>query len=133
AFIAGLRNMVQQSAELAVNISRAASRLGLGTTQMQAFQAAANGAGVQSEELTAALSTMQQQVTAAATDEALTARFKEYGIMFKDTEGNMLSMQEITENSFAAISRIEDPIRRNAAAMLLMGEDGLKMAAGIRE
>lgn len=129
-----LYDMAQRSVRAAGDMADLATQLGVTTDRLQALQLAAAQAGVSQEQLEAALIKLNDQMGNAArgNDEAIRS-FERLGVRLLDNQGRMRSQADVMADLATAISRIEDPAQRAAAANDVFGRAGARLLPILEE
>jgi len=120
--------MGKDSLNAVAGLDELAEQLGVTTTGLQALQFSAVQNGVKLEQLETGISKFSQKMGEAAGGskemvEALTA----LGVKNLDVQGKLRPTEALLQEVAAAITRMEDPARRSAAAVDFFGKAGARM------
>ncbi len=116
-------------------------RLGITTEALQELGLAAQLAGADSSSLETGLKLLGRNAQQAATGSKEMAKaFRSNGISLKNANGEMKSSDQLLEDVADAMAKTDDPTKRTAIAMRLLGRSGAQLipllkggAAGLRE
>lgn len=123
---AAFKFIVKDSFDSIDAIADASERVGVTTTTFQGLQYSAAQAGFELQNLEPILTRFSKNVGEAQKGTGDTAAvFQALGLSVQDLRN--LSMDEILARTGTALSRIENPALRNAAAMKLFGKEGAKI------
>jgi hypothetical protein len=126
--VSAIRDFAREFEDAAGRIEDTADSLGLTTTQLQELSYAAEQGGVRSEQLSAALATLQRNaVQAAAGNEQLSGAFRQLGINVRDASGHARPVSDLMNDIASAMGRVENPAQRTALAQRLLGESGRRL------
>lgn len=107
-----------------------AEALGISVVEMQRMAYAAETTGQDLQTMHDAMQTMGERARDAIVDgptsDAATM-IKQLGIVTKDANGNLLDNATITKNMADALSAMPNDTARAAAAMTLLGDDGVRL------
>ena len=120
--------MGKDSLNAVAGLDELAEQLGITTTGLQALQFSAVQNGVKLEQLETGISKFSQKMGEAAGGskemvEALTA----LGVKNLDVQGKLRPTEALLSEVAAAITKIEDPAKRSAAAVDFFGKAGSRM------
>lgn len=120
--------MGKDSLNAVAGLDELAEQLGVTTTGLQALQFSAVQNGVKLEQLETGISKFSQKMGEAAGGskdmvEALTA----LGVKNLDVQGKLRPTEALLQEVAAAITRMEDPAKRSAAAVDFFGKAGARM------
>ncbi len=120
--LATLREMSLEALEVAGSLGEQAAALGVSTTALQEYRAAAVEVGVSSDEMDTALAQLTRRVGDAAlgTGEAGEA-LERLGVNFRDADGNIRSTEELLPLIAEGMRGIESPAEQAAIAVDLFG------------
>lgn len=126
--VAGAFALAKSASDLGSEIGEASFKLGIGVEALQEYRFAAKMSGIESESLTKGIQKLGINASEATRGNKLMAKsFKALGIPLKDTNGKMRSTETILDDTFTALSKVKDPLRRNALAFKLFGKSGVDM------
>ena len=116
------------------SIERTSAKLGISTDAVQAYQYAAEAAGLSTDQVTTALSRMQSAQGAAmqGTGKGSSA-FQQLGVSIKDTNGKAKDASTMFRDVAEKISKIEDPSKRAIATQAIFGRGGKDLLPILRE
>jgi len=132
ALINGIRNLVIETAALANQLQTTATNFGISTQALQTWQLAAQGVGIETEQFTDGLKTLQERLGQALSGSDEEKRFNALGISIRDSTGAMLPMEQVLNNVNSAMSNMPDDARAAAIGIELMGEAGGRMGVAMR-
>lgn len=139
--IGGLYALSNSTAAAGDEIAKTAERIGFGVEALQEFRYAADRSGVSAGTFDTAMQRFGRRAAEAAngTGEAREA-LKKLGLELTDAQGKMRPVEDLFLDAADALSKIEDPLTRNALAMKLFDSEGVKLvqmmkdgSAGIEE
>lgn len=108
--------------------AKLAGTLGMGISELQGWQHAANLSGIQSEMLTMSLNKLGKATADAAAGQGpAAALFKRLGVEAQDSEKKLRPVGDVLTDVLSELQAMEDPVARNAMLMGLFGEQGTKM------
>ncbi|MER9393906.1 MULTISPECIES: hypothetical protein [unclassified Mesorhizobium] len=126
--VAGAFALAKSASDLGSEIGEASFKLGIGVEALQEYRFAAKMSGIESESLTKGIQKLGINASEATKGNKLMAKsFKALGIPLKDANGKMRSTEAILNDTFTGLSKIKDPLRRNALAFKLFGKSGVDM------
>ncbi len=128
AAVLALRSMVRSSREAAERfdaLDDAANDAGFGVERLQELRYAADQAGVEMDQLDAALRRMTRRIGLFAQDGGGPAKkaFEQLGIAIRDTDGRVRSSEAVFDDIVVALGRFEDTATRSALASQIFGDD----------
>ena len=131
--VTGCWNLTSAAADMAADVQTEAQKLHIGEGLYQELNYAAGQVGVDTSTISTALQTMEKNVAKPSSRTRRT--FRQLGISLKDAEGNAKSADQVFAEAVDAIAAIEDPVKRDRAAMQLFGVkaseiEGLLQAGG---
>ena len=128
AAVVALRSFVNDIAHAGDELHNASIALGLNTEQLQTWRAAAGQAGVGAEQLTPAIQAVRRNADAARIAGGQMARdFRTLGVQIRGEHGGLRATDEILRDMAEGFATVQDPGRRAAIAMRLMGEQGARL------
>ncbi|QKC90011.1 phage tail tape measure protein [Mesorhizobium sp. NZP2234] len=126
--VAGAFALAKSASDLGSEIGEASFKLGVGVESLQEYRFAAKMSGVESESLTKGIQKLGINASLATRGNKIMAKsFKALGIPLKDTNGKMRTTEAILNDTFTGLSKIKDPLRRNALAFQLFGKSGVDL------
>lgn len=125
---ARLVNMAKQAFDAASGLDELAEQLGTNARALQGMQYAAVANGVKLEQLETGLSKFSQKMGEAAdgSKEVIEA-LNNLGVKNLDFQGKLRPTEALLQDVAAAITGIDDPARRSAAAVEFFGKTGTRM------
>ncbi len=120
--------------DTAGGFSELAESMGVGVVAFQAWSLALGEAGVGSTELQKALQTLSKNVNEArdGSKEAI-SRFKELGVNILDVRGKVKPTEEILRLVADALLKMDDPTKRTALALELLGKAGARSIPALKD
>lgn len=120
-----LGGFLKGQADLGSQINDTATRLGVGTDELQKFQYASKLEGVGAEEAAHSLSLLNRTIGEAITGSAEAAKkFSGVGIALKDADGKTRPALDVLGDVADKFQGMDDPTRKAALAMDLFGRSG---------
>lgn len=121
----GIKNIVNQSMELADKIDRTSKTLQMSAESTQRWDYVAKMAGGSIEQMTTGFQKLNVNAYAALTGTKEAQRtFNLLGVSLNDTNGNLKSTSQLVEDTILALSDIKNPTERAALAQKLFGRSG---------
>jgi phage-related minor tail protein len=109
-------------------IAKTAGRLGLTTDALQEFRFAADQSGIGAQTFDLAFQNMTKKVgDAAMGNKAAIKSFQGLGVSIKDAKGQTKDAETIFMDTAQAISKIQDPMKRNALTADLFGAKAVRL------
>ena len=128
ALTAALGVGARKAADYGDKIDKMAIRTGLGREQLQELQHVANTTGVNFDSLTRATIRLGQNLLDAEGKTGGTASIIErLGIQIRDSSGNVRDMDDLFGETIEALSRMDNEVERNTAALRLLGRQGQEL------
>ncbi|MER8394093.1 hypothetical protein NKH10_19575 [Mesorhizobium sp. M1340] len=126
--VAGAFALAKSASDLGSEIGEASFKLGIGVEALQEYRFAAKMSGVESESLTKGIQKLGINASEATKgNKAMAKSFKALGISLKGANGHMRPTEEILNDTMTALSKVKDPLRRNALAFKLFGKSGVDL------
>ncbi len=126
--VAGAFALAKSASDLGSEIGEASFKLGIGVEALQEYRFAAKMSGIEQESLTKGIQKLGINASLATRGNKIMAKsFKALGIPLKDTNGKMRSTEAILDDTLTGLSKIKDPLRRNALAFQLFGKSGVDL------
>ncbi|MER9815113.1 hypothetical protein [Mesorhizobium sp. M0129] len=126
--VAGAFALAKSASDLGSEIGEASFKLGIGVEALQEYRFAAKMSGIEQESLTKGIQKLGINASQATKgNKAMAKSFKALGIPLKDTNGKMRSTEAILDDTLTGLSKIKDPLRRNALAFQLFGKSGVDL------
>lgn len=122
AVVQGIRSFASTSAAIGDELDKTSQVLGIGSTQLQAYRAAAEHAGVGADQLNDAFKTLSQTATDAANRGGMREVFARIGVSATDASGRVRPLTDLLPDIAANLGRLETPAERSAFLMQVMGE-----------
>lgn len=129
-----LTRMAHQSFEAASGLAELAEQVGTTAGFLQSMQAQAVQAGVKLENLETAMGKFSQKIGEASNgSKDMIDNLNRLGVKILDVQGNLRPTEQIMVEVARAITSIEDPAKRSAAAVDFFGKTGGKMLPMLQE
>ena len=126
AAIKAIQKLHQMTVDTAAEIDELITQsmvTGLSTQELQAMEYAAKLIDVPVETITGSMTKLTKAMASAKDGTGETAEaFAALGVSITDSNGNLLSAQEVFMDVIDALGQIENPTERDAAAMDLLGK-----------
>lgn len=120
--------MGKQAFDAAAGLDELAEQLGTNARALQGMQFAAVASGVKMEQLETGLSKFSQKMGEAADgSKDVIESLNALGVKNLDVQGKLRPTEALLQEVAAAITAIDDPARRSAAAVDFFGKTGTKM------
>lgn len=112
----------------AANMGEQAEQIGLTTDQLQAYRLAAAQAGIEAEQMDAAMMRLSRSMGSAneGNDEAI-ARFEKLGVKVLDANGNLRKAADVMPEVARGLLGISSETERSATMQELFGRSGARM------
>ncbi|XUY27604.1 hypothetical protein RMR21_004385 [Agrobacterium sp. rho-8.1] len=139
--IASAYGLAKSTADIGAEIGETAGKLGIGVEALQEYRYAAKMSGVETAAFDKGVEKLGiNAVEAAKGNKQMAAAFKDLGVEVKGAKGEMRSTEDILDDTMLALTKIKDPLKRNALAFKLFGKSGVELtkiladgATGVRE
>ena len=132
--LAKFSEAIEGAKQFGKEIRTTAENIGVGTDFLQKFTRAARQTGSDSESAEKGLAKLSQQIGEAREKGGEAAdKFKNWGVALDDVNGNALSVEEVASRISKRMNEIEDPTKRAALAMDLMGKSGRNLVTTLKE
>ena len=113
----------QAFADLQNELLDASARTGVAVETLAGLRLAAEGSGLEFRNLEAGLNRLPKSMADAARGTGAAARaFDALGVAVVDTEGELRSSEDVLQETFEALSAIENPAEKAALAIDLLGQ-----------
>jgi hypothetical protein len=123
-----LFEIVSGTAEWGDQVLKTAQKIGMGTQELQAMQYAAKLADVDTGELTIGLKFLNTSLYDASQGSAQAQKkFKALGLTYKDSNGNILTVDQSLGQIADKFASMEDGPKKTALAVDLFGRSGINM------
>ena len=123
--VRGVKDFVTGMVDAGDALGKTATQLGLSSDQLQAWQAAAGFAGVESTKFNQSLRVLAKNANAAATGATgVSDKFKQLGVDVSDANGNLKSSDVLMREVGLALGKLENKTEAVALAQELMGRTG---------
>ncbi len=124
----GILALTTEVAESGRELARLAQAAGVSTTRMQELHHAANMNGLEAEELSMQMATLNEHIVEAGSgNEDLVATFDALGVSVKDSSGKLKKSDAVLLEMADAFEKMEDGPAKSAIAIKLFGDAGLLM------
>ncbi len=128
AAIAALTALAKTAFEAAAGMGELAEQVGVTAETFQALQFAAVQNGIKTEQLETGLTKFSQKMGEAAEgSKEMIEALDKLGVKNLDAQGKLRPTEDLLTDVARAISEIDDPARRSAAAVDFFGKAGTKM------
>ncbi len=129
-----IKSFVEGQIEAGAQLKIMSERLGVGTTELQQFQLAAQESGASAEDANTGLRFLNRSIGQATTGSAEAAtEFQKLGIHLKDAHGNTLPVIEVASQLADKMKGMHSQGERTAAAMKLLGRGGASLLPMFQE
>lgn len=126
--VAASYNLAKSTADLAAEVNDTAFKLGIGVEALQEFRYAAGLSSIEAKTFDKGVEKLGINAVAATKgNKELAKAFKSLGVNVKGTKGQMRPTEAILNDTLVALTKIEDPIKRNALAFKLFGKSGVEL------
>jgi len=116
--IADVINMTTQTALAANELNDSAKRLGVASEDLERFGYVADMSGSSAESMNQALFFLNKEMANAASGNKESIKtFTDLGVKLTDVNGKTRETGAVMQETLAAIAKIEDPAKKNAAAL----------------
>ncbi len=122
---AGLVGLGYNAVTMADNLNSMSKQTGISTDSLQKMKYASDLIDVSIDDLTGAMSKMKKNMGGNAD------AFKDLGVEVTNTDGSMRSVEEVFNDTIAALSNIENEVERDQAAMSIFGKSADSLAGVI--
>lgn len=128
------KELVGEMIELGSATNTTANRLGVAVGELEAFQFAANMAGVGSQEAAAALGNLSKNMGEALDGtQAQVEMFQALHVALKDADGNVRTLGDVLPEVADAFVGMSSDQERSAKAMQLFGKQGAALVPLLRD
>ncbi len=126
--VRGIGRFITSQIDLADNIGKTATQLGIGVEALQEFRFAADLAGVEAAKFDQALALLQKNAFDAATgSKEFADDFKKLGISVKDANGDLKDGPTLILEMADGIAALDNESEKVAIALSLMGRSGRQL------
>ncbi|MCB5201730.1 hypothetical protein LH464_04455 [Neorhizobium sp. T786] len=126
--IATAYGLAKSAADVGAELTEMSGKLGIGAEALQEYRFAAKMSGVEIATFDKGVEKLGiNAVEASKGNKQLAAAFKSLGIRVRGSGGAMRSTEDILDDTMAALSGIEDPLKRNQLAFKLFGKSGVDL------
>jgi phage-related protein len=123
AGVVALGAMAEKAIENADELQRLSDVTDMSAETLQEFKYIGANLGVELETITGAQTKLIKSMAAAqGGSKAQGEAFKELGVKVTNSKGQLLDSQEVMGDVFEALSKIENPTKRDALAMQILGK-----------
>lgn len=128
----GLNEIISASNEAILEIDRLSERTGVSRESIAGMQLALEGIGLESSEVAGLLEPLAERIADAAMgSEDAALGFERLGVSVLEADGSMRSVEAVLRDSIDALSQIENPGERAAAAMFSIQEAGAALTTAL--
>ena len=133
AAAAGIATAVNQSFDLALDLSSTSKQLGIGVEALQEYRNAARLTGVDLGALDDSIAELTKRVGEAATgNRDAQAAFAALGVSFQTASGHGVATEAVLRDVIERLNAIDDPARRAALGAQLLGDEYQKIEPLVR-
>lgn len=130
ATIRGFKSTIENLEAIAI----ASNRIGLTTTALQEYVEVLKFSNVTQEQFITSIQRLGRRAQDAIDgSNALREAFLNLNVSLTDTQGNTRDINDIFEDTLAALKNIQNPIERNAAAFKLFDTEGVPAIAALTD
>ena len=123
-----IKGFIDGQLQAAGALRRSSATLGIATQQLQAYELAAQLAGVEGDAMTTGLRFLNRNLAQATSGSAEAAKeFSSVGISFKDSTGHARAAGDVIEELADKVAGLSNPAERTALAMRLLGRGGAQL------
>jgi len=124
----GIKNFVTDIVDAGDSLGKTATQLGISSTQLQAWQAAAGFAGVETTKFNQSMRVLQKNTLLADQGSKQAADgFRMLGVDIKDANGNLKTGDQLMREVGLSLGGLENSTERVALAQQLMGRSGAEL------
>lgn len=122
----GAFSLVKNAADIGGELDDMSFKLGIGVEALQEYRYAAKLAGLEQATLDTGIQKLGLNAAEAAKgNKVLAKEFSRLGIRVKESNGQMRPTEKILDDTLVRLSKMKDPLQRNAAAFKLFGKSGV--------
>jgi len=126
--IATAYSLAKSASDVGSEIHDMAAKLGIGTETLSEYLHVADQAGASGEAFAKGVEKLGiNAVEASKGNKQLAAAFRSLGVHVKGSGGKLRSAEEILDDTMLALSKIKDPLKRNALAFKVFGKSGVEL------
>lgn len=127
AAVAGIARAIQSANDLTDSLRDSSIKLGIGVTDLQAYQLAAGNAGIENEKLEGSINKLNKaagdlKLGITDADSTTAGAFRNIGISLDEVKKS--SPAQLFERVVEGLGKIEDPAARASNAMAIFGKSG---------
>ncbi len=124
----GILDLTTKTSQASVEIIRISEETGLSTTKLQELKYAASQTGVEFANIQSAALSMNDTIALAGEgNNAQAEAFQALGVAIQDTQGNLLSSDEIFNQVITKLGNMADETERNALASQIFGSSATEL------
>jgi hypothetical protein len=128
----GLNEIISASSKAILEIDLLSERTGVSRESIAGMQLALEGIGLEGEEVAGILEPLAERIADAAMgSEDAALGFERLGVSVLEADGSMRSVEAVLRDSIDALSQIENPGERAAAAMFSIQEAGAALTVAL--
>ncbi|TAW18450.1 phage tail tape measure protein [Rhizobium ruizarguesonis] len=126
--IATAYGLAKSASDVGSEIHDMAAQLGIGTQTLSEYLHVADQAGASGEAFAKGVEKLGiNAVEASKGNKQLAAAFRSLGVHVKGSGGKLRSAEEILDDTMLALTKIKDPLKRNALAFKVFGKSGVEL------
>ncbi|QIJ42607.1 hypothetical protein G7039_21740 [Rhizobium leguminosarum] len=126
--IATAYSLAKSASDVGSEIHDMAAKLAIGTETLSEYLHVADQAGASGEAFAKGVEKLGiNAVEASKGNKQLAAAFRSLGVHVKGSGGKLRSAEEILDDTMLALSKIKDPLKRNALAFKVFGKSGVEL------
>lgn len=123
-----LVGVVLKGAEFADNLIQMSDQTGLSTDRLQELAFIGGQVGVSTETIASSLTKVTRSMASAQEGTGAAAdAFKALGVSVTDSNGDLLSSEEVFNTTIDALGKIENPAERDTLAMDIFGKSAMEL------
>jgi len=125
---AAVASRIWEAGMKAANMGEQAEQIGLTTDQLQAYRLAAAQAGIEAEQMDAAMMRLAKAMgTANDGSDEMIAKFEKLGVKILDSEGNLRKTADVMPELARGLLNVSSETERGALMQELMGRSGMRL------
>ncbi|MGR9269834.1 hypothetical protein [Rhizobium leguminosarum] len=126
--IATAYGLAKSASDVGSEIHDMSAKLGIGTETLSEYLHVADQAGASGEAFAKGVEKLGiNAVEASKGNKQLAAAFQSLGVHVKSSGGKLRSAEEILDDTMLALTKIKDPLKRNALAFKVFGKSGVEL------
>ncbi|RFB95569.1 hypothetical protein B5K11_11710 [Rhizobium leguminosarum bv. trifolii] len=126
--IASAYGLAKSASDVGSEIHDMSAKLGIGTETLSEYLHVADQAGASGEAFAKGVEKLGiNAVEASKGNKQLAEAFRNLGVHVKGSGGKLRSAEDILDDTMLALSKIKDPLKRNALAFKVFGKSGVEL------